>query len=164
MRKFYFIAALILALAAAPHLSAQQKVLPNHFGGWSCKPGAEYPEFDRIANFSALSKETGITANEFGDCVSGAAKIHMDLDKYRDPSSAYEMYTALIRPDMHPSTLDKTSAVDGDRLFVLVGSFILQLRPTTAISTADLVRLVYSVSDHVDQALLPLHRTYLTGR
>jgi hypothetical protein len=118
-------------------------------------------EFDRIPNFSDLTKEAGLAENEVCDYFSGTAKIHVDLQKYRDPSSAYEMYTALIRPDMHPSTLDKTSAVDGDRLFVLVGSSILQVRPTPAISTADLVTLVNSVSAHADQTPLPPIRTYL---
>src|SRR5260370_1944193 len=62
---------------------------------------------------------------------------------------------------MHPSTLDKTPAVDGDRLFVLAGSSILQVRPTPAISTADLVTLVNTVSAHADQTPLPPIRTYL---
>src|SRR5260370_21331998 len=62
---------------------------------------------------------------------------------------------------MHPSTLDKTPAVDGDRLFVLAGSSILQVRPTPAISTADLGTLGNSVSPHADQTPLPPIRTYL---
>jgi len=161
MRKLHLIATLSLALAAAPYSSAQQQVLPSHFSSWTCSPGAEDVQFDRIPNFSDLTKEAGLAENEFCDYFSGTTKIHVDLQKYRDPSSAYEMYTALIRPDMHPSTLDKTSAVDGDRLFVLVGSSILQVRPTPAISTADLVTLVNTVSAHADQTPLPPIRTYL---
>src|SRR5258708_1733219 len=71
------------------------------------------------------------------------------------------MYTALIRPEMHPSTLNRTSAVDGDRLFVLVGSSILEVRPTPAISTADGVALVRWVGMHADQTPLPPIRTFL---
>jgi len=161
MRKFQLITALLPVLAAAPNSSAQQQVLPSHFSTWTCNPGAQDVEFDRIPNFSSLTKEAGLTENEFCDYLSGAAKIHVDLEKYRDPSSAYEMYTALIRPDMHPSTLNRTSAVDGDRLFVLVGSSTLQVRPTPAISTADLVTLVNSVNAHADQTPLPPIRTFL---
>src|SRR5260370_15898289 len=161
MRKVHLIATLSLALAAARYSSAQQQVLPSHFSSWTCSPAAEDVEFDRIPNFSDLTKEAGLAENEVCDYFSGTAKIHVDLQKYRDPSSAYEMYTALIRPDMHPSTLDKTSAVDGDRLFVLAGSSILQVRPTPAISTADLVTLVNTVSAHADQTPLPPIRTYL---
>jgi hypothetical protein len=161
MRKSAFIAALILALSAAPYSSAQKQGLPRQFGSWACQPGTEDVEFDKIATFSDLSKEAGLSGSESCNYVSGAAKIHVDLQKYRDPSSAYEMYTALIRPDMHPSTLGRTSAVDGDRLFALIGGFILAVRPTPAISDADLAVLVKSVSGSADQTPLPPVRTYL---
>src|SRR5260370_434599 len=97
MRKLHLIATLSMALGAAPYSSAQQQVLPSHFSSWTCSPGAEDVQFDRIPNFSDLTKEAGLAENEFCDYFSGTAKIHVDLQKYRDPSSAYEMYTALIR-------------------------------------------------------------------
>ena len=161
MRKLHFIAVLSLALCAAPYLSAQQQKLPAHFAGWSGQPSAMWVETEAASNYLDLWKETGRTAGEFCEYSSGDAKIQINLQKYRDPSSAYEMYTALIRPEMHPSTLNRTSAVDGDRLFVLVGTSILEVRPTPAISTADLVTLVNAVSAHADQTPLPPIRTYL---
>src|SRR5258708_25431279 len=161
MRKVHLIATLSLALAAARYSSAQQQVLPSHFSSWTCSPAAEDVEFDRIPNFSDLTKEAGLAENEVCDYFSGTAKIHVDLQKYHDPSSAYEMYTALIRPDMHPSTLGRTSAVDGDRLFALLGGFIVEVRPTQAISDADLAALVSSVSGRADQTPLPPIRAYL---
>jgi Family of unknown function (DUF6599) len=161
MRKLYLIAAVLLAPAAAPHASAQQQKLPAQFSSWSGQPGPMWVETEAALNYVDLWKETGRTPGEFCEYSSGGAKIDVDLQKYRDPSSAYEMYTALIRPDMHPSTLDKTSAVDGDRLFVLVGSSILHVRPAPAISTADLLTLVNSVSAHADQTPLPAIRTFL---
>jgi hypothetical protein len=161
MRKTSFIAALILALAAAPYSFAQKLVLPRQFGSWACQPGTEEAEFEKIANFSELSKEAGLTGKESCDGASGSAKIHVNLQKYRDPSSAYEIYTALIRPEMHPSILGRTSAVDGDRLFALLGGFILEVRPTPAISDADLAALVRSVSGQADQTPLPPIRAFL---
>jgi len=155
MRKLHFIAVLSLALCAAPYLSAQQQKLPAHFAGWSGQPSAMWVETEAASNYLDLWKETGRTAGEFCEYSSGDAKIQINLQKYRDPSSAYEMYTALIRPEMHPSTLNRTSAVDGDRLFALVGSSILEVRPAPAISTADLVTLVNAVSAHADQTPLP---------
>ncbi len=151
---------LSLALAAAPYSSAQQ-ALPTHFGNWSDQPNPKWIESEAASNYADLWRETGRMPGEFCQYTSGAAKIQVHLEKYRDPSSAYEMYTALIRPEMHPSTLNRTSAVDGDRLFVLVGSSILEVRPTPAISTEDLVTLVNAVSAHADQAPLPPIRTYL---
>jgi hypothetical protein len=163
MRKPYFIGVVILALAAAPYSSAQKQVLPRQFGGWTCQPGAGDADSGKIANFPDLSKEAGYTGSESCDYLSGAGatKVHVGLQKYRDPSSAYEMYTALIRPDMHPTTLGRTSAVDGDRLFALLGGFILEVRPTPAISDADLAALVKSVSGQADQTPLPPIRAYL---
>jgi uncharacterized protein DUF6599 len=162
MRKFHFIvAAVLLALAAGPRSSAQKQVLPRQFGSWSCQPTADDVEFDRIANSADLEKEAGLISFEVCDYLSGTAKVRVHLQKYRDPSSAYEMYTALIRPDMHPSTLGRTSAVDGDRLFALVGAFIIEVRPTPLISDPDLDALVKSVSGRADQTPLPPIRAYL---
>ena len=161
MRKLCLVAAFLVALAAAPRASAQRMALPAHFGNWSGLPSPEWVETEAPLNYVNLWKETGRATGEFCEYSSGSAKINVDLEKYRDPSSAYEMYTALIRPAMHPSTLEKTSAVDGDRLFVLLGSSILTVRPTQAISTLDLVTLVNSVSAHADQTPLPPIRTYL---
>src|SRR5258708_5413560 len=158
MRKLRFITGFLLALSAAPWAFAQGMVLPRHFSNWSGQPGPDSVETEKYAT---LWKETGRTPGEFNQYTSGAARINVGLQKYRDPSSAYEMYTALIRREMHPSTLNRTSAVDGDRLIVLVGSSILQVRPTQAISTADLVTLVNSVSARADQTPLPPIRTYL---
>jgi hypothetical protein len=161
MRRLRLIAAFLLALGTARYSFAQQQKLPAHFANWSGEPRPMWVETEAPANYLSLSKETGRTTGEFCEYSSGGAKIEVDLQKYRDPSSAYEIYTALIRPEMHPSTLDRTSAVDGDRMFVLLGSFILQVRPTPAISTADLVTLVNAVSAHADKTPLPEIRTYL---
>ena len=161
MRKPYFIAALLLAPAVVTSASAQQTVLPSHFGNWSGQPSPAWVETEAPSNYVELWKETGRGPGEFCEYTSGSAKLGVSLQKYRDPSSAYEMYTALIRPDMHPSTLGRTSAVDGDRLFALLGDFILELRPTPAISDADLATLVKSVSGRADQTPLPPIRAYL---
>jgi hypothetical protein len=161
MRKLFLIAGSLLALAAAPHSSAQRQALPSRFGTWSCRPSAENVEFTEPEKLANLKKEAGLTTSEICDYYSGDSRIRVDLDKYRDPSSAYEIYTAYLRPDMQPSTLNRTSAVDGDKLYVLLGSFILQVSPTPAISTEDLVTLVNTVGAHSDQTPLPPIRTYL---
>lgn len=151
----------MLALAAAPYSSAQQQTLPSHFGSWSGQFNPDDLHAVELPNMVNLEREAGLAGREWFDYSSGAAKIHVDLHKYHDPSSAYEIYTALIRPDMHPSTLDLTSAVDGEKLYVLLGSSILKLRPAPAISTADLTALVQSVSIHSDKTPLPPIRTFI---
>jgi len=161
MRKPHLIAGLILALVAAPYSSAQKQVLPVQFGNWSGQPSPMWVETEAPLSMVDIWKETGRTTGEYCQYTSGGTKLDVSLEKYRDPSSAYEAYTALIRPDMHPSTLGRTSAVDGDRLIALMGGFILELRPTPAISDADLAALVKTVSGHADQTPLPPIRAYL---
>src|SRR5258708_18836426 len=151
MRKLHLISVLSLALGAAPYSFAQQHVLPSHFGNWSDQPNPKWIETEAPSKYAGLWKETGRGPDEFCQYTSGDAQIKVDLQNYRDPSSAYEAYTALINPEMHPSTLDRTSAVDGDRLFVLLGSSILEVRPTTAISTEDLATLAQAATPHSDR-------------
>jgi hypothetical protein len=161
MRKLHLIAALLLALAAAPWAPAQEVLLPAHFGNWSGQPSPTWVETEAPLNFVNIWKETGRRMGEFCQYASGGAKINVGLARYRDPSSAYEAYTALISPKMHPSTLNRTSAVDGDKLFVLLGGSILEVRPTPEISTEDLVSLVNSVGANSDKTPLPPIRSYL---
>lgn len=162
MRKPYLIVAFAaLALAAAPRASAQRPVLPSQFGNWSGQFVADDGHAIDLPNMSDLETEAGLAGHEAFDYTSGAAKIHADLAKYRDPTSAYEVYTAYLNPSMHPTVLNRTSSVDGDRILVLLGSFILQMRPVQAISTADLVTFVNSVAAHADRTPLPPIRMYL---
>jgi len=161
MLKLRLIVSVGMALAATPWASAQQQRLPAQFSSWSGQPAAEWVEPATPQNYVKLWKETGRTNGEYREYTSGGAKVGVALEKYQDPSSAYEAYTAYIRPNMLPSTLNRTSAVDGDRLFVLIGSFVLEVRPVQAISTGDLVTLVDLVSARSDQTPLPPIRTYL---
>ena len=160
MRKPFFIAGVLLALAAAPYSFAQKQVLPNHFGNWSGQPSTTAVHTTN-PNFAALEEEAGLSASESVDYLSGASKLYVDLKRYRDPSSAYEIYTASIWPEMHPSTLGRTSAIDGERLIALLGNYVLELQPTPAISDADLSMLVKTVSGRADQTPLPPIRAYL---
>lgn len=160
--KHYLLAGLLLALAAAPQLSAQQLILPSHFANWSGQPGPEGVETEATAQFVGLWKETGRTAGEFCEYTSGSNKLDVSLQKYRDPSNAYEVYTALISPGMHPSTVGSPSAVDNDHLLILSGNFVLQIRGQQNTSVADLQQLSEIVKGHADSAPLPPIRSYLS--
>jgi hypothetical protein len=144
-----------LALAVGLPVYAQQQVLPAHFGDWSGKPTPIWVKPEGPVNYVNIWKEAGRTTGEFCEYSSGTNQIRAALEKYRDPTSAYEVYTAYLNPGMHPTTLNRTSAVDGDRMLVLLGSFILEVRPVQAISTADLTTFVNAVSRHADPTPLP---------
>jgi len=161
MRKLRLFLTLFSAFAAAPYLSAQQLALPDHFAAWTGKPAPEEIETEAPVSFLNLWKETGRTTGEFCEYVSGSAKVDVSVQKYRDPSSAYEAYTALLSPEMQPTTLGGNSAVNRERLFILLGNFVLDVRPPQAISTQDLLTLAKIVRAHSDQTPLPPIRQYL---
>jgi hypothetical protein len=162
MRKFRFITFFLLALAAARQVSAQtQPVLPDHFAHLSKNHTLRDMKTVPPAEYAEIWREAGSVSVEQGEYDSGTAKLEATLEKYRDPTSAYEVYTAYLNPGMHPTVLNRTSAVDGDRMLVLLGSFILQVRPVQAISTADLATFVNSVGTHADPTPLPPIRMYL---
>jgi hypothetical protein len=161
MPKLRFITFFLLALGATPWAFAQKALLPSHFGNWSGQFNADDVHVAELPDMGNLEKEAGLTGRESFNYSSGAAKIQVDLAKYRDPTSAYEVYTAYLNANMHPTVLNRTSAVDGDRMLVLLGSFILQLRPVQAISAADLATFVNLVGAHADPTPLPPIRRYL---
>lgn len=166
MRKpCLFIAALLLALAAAPRASAQQKlagrVFPQHFGSWTANCGGDEAVVAPFAGFAGVQKEAGLAGVDFCDYVSGSNKIHVHLDQYRDPSSAYEVYTSLLTMDMHPSTVWGPSAINKDHLYMMIGNTILDVRGSENASAGDLTLLGKAVQAHVDRTPLPPIRTYL---
>src|SRR5467141_2945917 len=155
MRRLYFIVACTLALTLGLPVCAQQQALPTHFADWSGTPTPLWVQTEAPPYYVNIWKEAGRTTGELCHYSSGTSKIQAALEKYRDPTSAYEVYTAYLNPSMHPTTLNRTSAVDGDRMLVLLGSFILEVRPVQAISTEDLTTFVNAVSAHADPTPLP---------
>lgn len=151
----------LLALAAAAPSRAQELILPGHFANWSGQPNAEAYENEAPISWLNLWKEVGRNTGEFCEYTSGDKKLDVGLQKYRDPSSAYEAYTAYITPEMHPSTVGGPSAIDDKDLFVLSGSFILDIRQQQNASTADLQQLLEIVSRKADHSPLPPIRGYL---
>jgi len=151
----------LLALAAAAPSRAQQLTLPSHFANWSGQPNAEAYETEAPVSWLNLWKETGRTTGEFCEYTSGDKKLDIGLQKYRDPSSAYEAYTAYITPEMHPSTVGGPSAIDDKDLFVLSGNILVDIRQQQNASTADLQQLLAVVARKSDKSPLPPIRSYL---
>jgi hypothetical protein len=161
MRRLHFIAVCSLALAVGLPAYAQKQALPTRFADWSGQPTPMWVETEAPLNIVNIWKEAGRKPGEFCQYTSGAAKFQASLEKYRDPTSAYEVYTAYLNPSMHPTTLNRTSAVEGEQMLVLLGSFILEVRPVQAISTEDLTTFVNAVSTHADPTPLPPIRLIL---
>ena len=158
MRKLFFIAVLSFVLAAAaPHASAQQRVLPEHFASWT----AQAATFSAPAVNPEISKEVGETAFEISDYSSAGKDLHVTLRKFRDPTSAYQIYTSQLTPQMLPSTVWGPSAIKDGRLLLLVGNVFLEVNDSQNASADDLKQLATAVQKHADQTPLPPVRTYL---
>jgi hypothetical protein len=164
--RYQFVLGVLFALLSAANLSAQSKspqqsssaqqsVLPDAFAGWhtaSCDANAQHP---------ALSREAG--EREFRSCqfTSGRQSATIWAGKYRDPSSAYEVYTSLLRPTMSPSTVGRLTAVDSKGLLILTGDIVIGVDQPRNVSTKDLQELASAVATRSDKTPLPPIREYL---
>jgi hypothetical protein len=168
MRKSSCIAAFTLALAAAPYCHAQTVIrgslLPDSFGRFTCSAVVDDVHLNTgksLFDVQDVQKEAGLIQGDVSDCGSGDTKLHVHLNKYRDPSSAYEIYTAFLTADMHPSTVGELSGVDKDELLMLLGNFVMTVRDYHYAATADLQQLAKAVKSRADNAPLPPIRSYL---
>src|SRR5438045_590398 len=162
-RYFCLWTILMVALAAGPRAFAQARhVLPERLGSASCKAVEQAsPAGAPGANYAAVWKEAGAVAPEACAYTFDGKSVQVTLEKYADPSSAYEVYTAYLNPEMQPSVLGKNSAVDREKLIALLGSFVLSVRQPKDISSADLDSLVKAVRAHADATPLPPMRAFL---
>jgi hypothetical protein len=150
-RHFVFVCA--AALLSAPCLFAQRPLLPSQFGRWSKGHCIDKP----IS--MALPKETAQFDNDSCEYTSEGHTNVLHLGSFRDPSSAYESYTAMLRPGMMPINLGQSAAFDKDGILVQVGKLVLT--STANISRDDLIALVKSVEPRSEKGPLPPIRTYL---
>jgi len=154
--RFQFLFACLFALLSAANSSAQQQpVLPDAFGSWrssGCAANLQGP---------ALSQEAG--QREFRQCqyTSGKQGATIWAGRYRDPSSAYEVYTSLLRPTMQPSTVGRFTAVDDKGMLALVGNVVVGVDQPRNVSTKDLQELTSIIAARSDNTPLPPIREYL---
>src|SRR5260370_5341519 len=164
MRKYCLIFLLLLtaAIAAVPRLPAQgalERVFPGQFARWKAVNSPIKIKSDEgRAQVFAESGMTDSIANEYSD---GTQKVAVILRQFRDPSGAYEAYTAEFGPNMHPSMVGGPSAIDQERLLLLLGNLILEVRPPQNPTTDELQQLAAIVRKHSSQTPLPPIRTYL---
>src|ERR1700730_2713062 len=165
--RFQFLIGCLFALLSAANLfaqqskspqqssSSQQSALPEAFASWHTTGCVDLPEHPE------LSQEAGM--REFRACEfsSGKQKAGIWAARYRDPSSAYEVYTSLLRPTMTPSTVGRFTAVYDKGLLILVGNFVVGVNQPRNVSTKDLLELTSLVAARSDKTPLPPIREYL---
>jgi hypothetical protein len=145
---------LFFAVAALP-LHAQQ-LLPAQFGNWTKAACIDKP------SAAELSRETGSTDGAIScSYASGPNKIQVWLQKFHDPSAAYEVYTAGLRPGMMASLVGNDAAVQENRLWMLTGNLVLRVESQNLASEGDLRALVRALDGHADKTPLPDIRAFL---
>src|SRR5947209_18251923 len=149
--RFQFLAAVLTALLSVASVSAEpnrspqqsssekQSALPDAFATWHSSGCDTTPQ-----DF-AVSHEAG--QREFRQCqfTSGKQSATIWAGKYRDPSSAYEVYTSLLRAGMQPSTVGRFTGVDDKGLLMLVGNVVIEVDQPRKVSTKTLQETSTSV-------------------
>lgn len=153
MRRFFLFLCGFALLSAAP-IHAQKTILPKQFRHWTMKGCADKPE-----HFT-LAKESGERQFESCGYALGDKSIAILLGLYRDPSSAFEVYTTRLRAGMMPAKLGQVAAFDKDGVLIQEGALVLS--STANISREDLAALVDAVEARSEKTTpLPPVRTYL---
>jgi hypothetical protein len=135
-----------------------QRVLPEHFGRWVAGPE---PENEPKPSSTPVSEEAGRKRIETASYTVGNHRLRVLLEEYRDPSSAYEAYTAKLKVGMNASTVGPLAATADDQIVAQTGNRIVTIWNVRAASDNDLKLLLGSAKQHADATPLPPIRGYL---
>ena len=162
MRKLFLTIAVILTFAAAVCLAGPAKnLLPGQIGQWTAVSGSA--QTAPLGLPQGLASETSGSAESRTYSSGASGSLNVVLQKYGDPSAAYEAYTAQLVVGMSPGDLKVPSAVDSHEteMLILVGNFVVDLRKPSDVSTADLHSLVSVLQKEADKTPFPPIRSYL---
>jgi hypothetical protein len=165
MRRYFLFLCGFALFSAGPNC-AQQKVapkqfLPKQFRSWtlqSCLPsgaGWKLPDF-------GFWKEAGLRTSNNCEYAADGRTVQIRLAQYADPSSAFEVYTSLLKTGMMPTNLGQVAAFDKDSVLIQDGTFVLA--SPANISKEDLGALVQAVDAQSEKTALPPIRTYLPAQ
>src|SRR5215471_4569289 len=151
MRKFHLIAVVSLALAAAPHCFAQkdlQNTFPSRFGSWVATNSPE--KMKPNEQQAVLHTEAGMEEWFARPYSNGSQTLSVDLKRFRDPSGAYQLYTAALDTEMQPSTVGPLTAIGHGRLVMLIGNLLLGVSEPHLATTSELQELAGAVRKFAD--------------
>lgn len=161
-RHTLLLLALTLAFASAPHCFAQNngtKTLPDRFGSWvSTSSAVKTKPADQDA---ALLTEAGLEESLTRSYSDGSQTLNVRVERFHDPSGAYELYTSLLETDLEPSTVGQLTAIGHGRLIMLIGNYLVNVEQPQLGSTADLRQLSDIVRKSADTTPLPPIRSFL---
>lgn len=121
-------------------------------------PGAESKV---LAADDPLTQEAGRKAQDFTWYSDGRRSMRVLIEEFRDPSGAYQIYTARLTTKLNPSTVGPLTAAGNDQIIALVGNRVLTIGHISSATDADLKLLLDSVRQNADRTPLPPVRGYL---
>lgn len=161
MRRLFITTGLIFIFGAAVCSAAPQtQLLPNQIGKWTAASGASQSSLNLPP---PVSSETSGSAESRTYSAGNAEALTIQLQKYADPSAAYEAYTAQLEMGLNPGDLKVPSAVDTKetKMLILIGNFVVDLRKPSGVSRADLQSLVDAVQKASEKTPFPPIRSFL---
>lgn len=153
---------LALTVASAPHCLGQSKlqsILPDRFGSWV--PSASPVKVKPAEKDAPLLTEAGLEEWFTRPYSNGSQTLSVSLERFHDPSGAYEAYTVLLDTDLEPSTVGQLTAIGHGRLIMLIGNFLVNVEQPQLASTEDLRHLSEIVRKSGDTTPLPPIRSFL---
>lgn len=157
MRRVLGLSIFALLLAALP--ASAQNVLPASIAGWQNK--GEPMVSWRTTPQSVLG-EYGFVSSEEATFSNGPEFLGVLVYRLKDASGAYGLYSFLRTPDMRRGTFTDHSSMSSDRVLVLAGNLVLDVRGhALAAASPQLKTLVAAVSPHVEEGSLPTIPLYL---
>jgi hypothetical protein len=135
-------------------------VFPDKFGRWTARtPAAGVAAAAGV--FAQVDTEAGLREARARQYGNGVQTVTVKLSQYRDPTGAYEAYTARLTMDTLPSTVGVLSGVTQDRLILLAGDILMEVQSPRDPTTTELQELAKFVRAKSDQGPLPPIRTFL---
>ena len=137
-----------------------QLVFPERFGAWSAT-GTPATAANSLGIDALESGEAGLVERLARDYSDGKNQVTLTIARFRDPTGAYEGYTAALNPSMRPASAGPLSAIDDTKLMIEIGDLLVQVSDPKKITGTDLQILTNELRAHADPTPLPPLRGYL---
>jgi hypothetical protein len=116
----------------------------------------------RVTEQRAVWEESGLQAAEQAVYESPRGKCTATAWRLKDPTSALAIWQWKMPENAKPSPLEKNAVQAGEKLWLMLGNYILQYEGVTP--TLEQVQLMYVTLPHLDQASLPALIGFLPAR
>jgi hypothetical protein len=170
MRK-QFVLLLLFFVLLATGVSAENPLLPDHFGAWQADGPAKTLRVQELGgnwaqspNGEKVLAETGLKTIEQRSYRNGSETATLRIFTLQDPSSAYEFYTFLLAPGTHSIGLGEASAIGQTDARFLVGNFVVQATLSEKAKPETLTEIVPPLKAKADPTPFPPLKSYLPQR